>query len=386
LRLSWPAALLAGCLSAAVSPALAVPCPARTDAPAGEWPTRAAEVGAAHPATLARLDELVFTLTGTEAERKGLRTDGVVVVHHGKVLYEKYARGHSARTRHQAWSISKSVTSLLAGVARAKAGFDLDASICDHVMPSNAELCQITGRHLLGWTSGIAWKEFYEDESNQKSSVLAMLYGEGHKDMLAFMLGHELGAAPGTVWSYSTGDNTLLMGVLQAAMKKAGHGDDWPWELLFDRIGAPRITFERDAAGTYVGGSTLLATPRDLARLGFLAVNDGCWNEERLLPAGWMDETLTLTPAYKGPLPQGVDPLDSPGLSWWLNKPVPEHQQSTPIPTMPEDLVWGRGHWGQYLYASPSLDLVAVRFGDDRQASFPHADFLAAVLELTRDP
>lgn len=363
-------------------------CPERTDWPGADWPSEAEAVAAARPDALAKLDQLAFTLTGKDEERLGLRTDGVLVVRRGKVVFERYARGYTAQSRHQVWSVSKSVTSLLAGVAKAKAGFDLDASICDHVTPSDPALCAITGRHLLGWTSGLDFREFYEDVSNQKSSVLAMLYGVGHRDMLGFMLGHALAVPPGTRWSYTTGDTTLLAGVVQAAMKKASQPDDWPWLELFDRIGAPRITFERDAAGTLVGGSTVLATPRDLARLGFLAVNDGCWAGERLLPEGWMAETLALNPVYEQPLAKAVNPLDSPGLSWWLNRPVPAHDQTAPLPSAPADLFWSRGHWGQYMYVIPSLDLVAVRFGDDRERGvpFPHDAFLAAVLELTREP
>ncbi len=333
--------------------------------PASDWPNVVAEVRSARGPEIAALERYAFTLAEPDSARRGIRTDGLVIVHRGQVTYERYGRGFGPGTRHLAWSVTKSVTSALAGAVALEGAVAPGDSICVHVSNAPRRHCGITVQHLLEYASGLDWTESYEHRAHQASSVLAMLYGVGRRDMAAFALGHDARAAPGAQWAYSSGDAAILSAVLGAA-SASRFGDDWPWRLLFDRIGMTSAAFERDPAGTYVGSSHLYATPRDLARVGWLYLSDGCWAGARILPEGWIASST----AVSAPLRRGSPfrkPPDVTGWGWWLNRAVPELGVGAPWPDVPEDAFYAQGHWGQLLVVIPSLEMVIVRAGDDRE-------------------
>lgn len=355
-------------------------CPERAEWPTRQWATGALPAG--REQALAAFEAYAFTRVGKEEERKGVRTDGVVIVHRGRVVYERYAPGWKADTRHLGWSMSKSVTNALTALAVAHGALSLDDSICKHVKATNEAACAITPRHLLEFASGLDWKEGYEHGGGlQSSSVLAMLYGEGRRDMVGFITSHVLRDPPGTSWEYSSGDTTLLAGVVGAAMRSR-FGEGWEWKLLFEPVGVRSAVWERDEQGVLVGSSLMHATPRDWAKLGFFFLNDGCWAGQRLLPEGWMATSV----AVSKPLQQKrVDwhRGDVQGWQFWLNRRVPGVQEEKPWPDVPEDAFAMRGHWGQSVTIIPSLDLVVVRMADDREReAFSLNTFLARALPL----
>lgn len=381
--------LLAGALLAPAAAAAA--CPTVPSWPTHAWPSRVQEV-AAQKSDAIRALEAYATLSRLDPERKGIRTDGVVVIHRGDLIYERYAPGYAADKRHLSWSVSKSFTNALVGRAVQLGALSLSDSVCQHLsLPAGTEGCGITVQDLLEFASGLDWTETYEGKSNQASSVLAMLYGEGRKDMATFVATHRLRDAPGTSFMYSSGDTTLLASVLGEAVKtKLGMGEDFPWTLLFEPLGIRSATWERDAKGHFVGSSYLYATPRDLARFGYFFLRDGCWEgqggqTERLLPEGWVADSTSVSRPYRlKTLDAG--PGDVQGRLWWLNQPVPERNVSTrPWPDVPADAFAARGHWGQSITVIPSLDLVVVRTADDREPdAFDLNHFLSLALALVR--
>ncbi len=355
-------------------------CPTRSTWPTQDWQSTAAATALARPDAVAALETFAFTLQGTDAQRLGPRTDGLVVIHNGSIVYERYARGFTGAMPHLSWSVSKSVVNALVGIGVARGALSLGDSICKYVTPHNPAACAITVQNLLEFSSGFAWDELYENESNQASSVLAMLYGEGHKDMVSFVSGHALRAAPGTTYDYSSGDATLLAGVIQAALAPS-LGEDFPWTQLFTPIGMTSAVWERDHRGVLVGASYLYATPRDLAKFGFLFLNDGCWDGQRLLPEGWVQSSTQVSQPYlTKPLETAVG--DVQGRQWWLNQPVPSLNIATPWPDVPTDAYAAEGHWGQLVAVIPSLDLVVVRTADDRDPALGSADFHDQLLKL----
>jgi CubicO group peptidase (beta-lactamase class C family) len=240
----------------------------------------------------------------------------------------------------------------------------------------------ITIRHLMEFGSGFDWRESYEHESYQVSSVLALLYGIGRRDAVKFVTSHPLRDAPGTSWDYSTGDSTVLASVIAAAMAPQ-FGADFAFDLLFNPIGMKSAVLERDPKGNPMGGSYLYATAQDFARFGFLYLNDGCWNGTRLLPEGWVASSTAVAPAFRVKV---IHPESEPsGWQWWLNKAVPEAGiSSLPWPDVPGDAYAAEGHWGQRIIVVPSADVVIVRNGDDRNATMDVSSLAKLALAVAR--
>jgi CubicO group peptidase (beta-lactamase class C family) len=354
-------------------------CPDRAVWPTAAFPDRTAEVGLTRKEAIRALEAYAFSLTGADADRIGVRTDGVLIVQAGQIVYERYARGYGADLPHYGWSVTKSVINALTGIAVAEGLLSIEDSVCRFVTLPRADHCDIKVRDLLEFASGLAWTESYEGQSNQVSSVLAMLYGEGRHDMLRFVAGHDSRDPPGATYMYSSGDSTFLAGVVARALR--ARGPDFAWDLLFTPIGMRSAVLEEDEAGTPVGGSYLYATLRDYARFGYLFLADGCWEGRRLLPEGWVsDSTAVSAPFRRRTI--GRDPGDVQGRQWWLNLPVPEAGQATPWPHAPADAYAARGHWGQSITVVPSADAVIVRTADDRDGTFDVDRFLGLALAV----
>ncbi len=396
-------ALAALLLSAGPGPRQDLPAPTACrslpDQPGHDWRLLPAPTDAVRVAAIEALDRHAFP--ARLPDRKGLRTDGLLVLRGGAIVHERYADGFDPATPHVAWSCAKSLTAALAGVAVARGALDLDASICRlppvpapglagierTLQPWEAlqPRCDLTARHLLQLASGLDWNETYEGKGLQASSVLAMLYGVGRADMAGFVRRHRSRAPPGERFNYSSGDSVLLSAVVGAALSP-GLGPGWPTAALLEPLGMESAVLERDAAGTVVGSSLWHATPRDLARLGLLYLADGCWGGERLLPSGFVAASTALSAPSRAGAASGREG-DRYGLGWWLNRPVPELGLPAPWAGVPEDAFAARGHWGQLIAVVPSLGLVVVRTADDREAGvFDLGRFLTLAIAAGRAP
>ncbi|MDU9390686.1 serine hydrolase [Pseudomonas sp. zfem002] len=300
-----------------------------------------------------------------EQTREGVRTDALLVIRDGRVLFERYANPTTAETPHLTWSISKSVLATVLGVAYGEGRFKLDDPAAKFYPPMQAHP-QLRIEDLLHWASGLDWQEDYE-YAPLKSSVVAMLYTRGRGDMAGFTAAHGVAAAPGERFLYSSGDSNVLAAALRQMVGAEAYAD-YPWQALFEPLGIRQAVWERDAQGTFVGSSYLYMTARELARIGQLMLDDGRWQGRQLLPADWV--AFNRKAFAKASIEPG-EPL--PGGHWWLN-------QAGAWPDAPADTFAALGHWGQGLYVLPQQRLVIVRYADDRDGSFQHDSLLRLVL------
>ncbi|WP_448723208.1 serine hydrolase domain-containing protein [Pseudomonas farris] len=306
-----------------------------------------------------------------DATHQGIRTDALLVIRDGQLVYERYAGPTTAQTPHLTWSISKSLMAAVLGVAYGEGLFKLQDPAVKFYPPLEKHPA-MTMADLLHWASGLDWQEDYE-YAPLKSSVVAMLYTRGHRDMAAFTADHDEYAKPGQAFRYSSGDSNLLSAALKTIVGPARY-PDYPWTALFEPLGIRTAVWEADATGTFVASSYAYLTARDLARVGLLMARDGRWRERQLLPKDWVDFSREPFAGYQANQDEAV-----PGGHWWLNRAVDGATQ--PWPDAPADTFAALGHWGQAMYVIPSEKLVIVRYGDDRDGSYRHNALLKLALK-----
>jgi CubicO group peptidase (beta-lactamase class C family) len=334
------------------------------------WPGEHWAVQPAPPTmALADLEHYAFPPRDDQS-RKGIRTDALLVIRDGEIIYERYAAPTTADTPHLTWSVSKSVMATVLGVAYGEGRFRLDDPVAKFYPPFAAHPA-IKMQDLLHWASGLDWQEDYE-YAPLNSSVVAMLYTRGRGDMARFTADHDVASAPGTSYRYSSGDSTVLAAALKGMVDDKAYVD-YPWTALFEPLGIKSATWETDSTGTFVGSSYAYMTARDLARIGLLMARGGVWQDRQVLPKDWVD--FNLTPFTQStPLPAN----EMPGGQWWLNRR--SANQAGPWPDAPPDTFAALGHWGQAMYVIPEEKLVIVRYADDRDATFDHNQLLKLAL------
>ncbi|MFW6067896.1 MAG: serine hydrolase domain-containing protein [Myxococcota bacterium] len=297
-----------------------------------EWEVRAPEdVG---------MDAAVLEGARDYAFEPSRYTQGVVVVRRGVIVAEWYADGKDADSFAASWSVAKSFTSTLIGIAIEEGLIDnVDVPMVDY-FPSwqGTERESITLQHVLHMASGLDWVEEYSLDSD--SNITRMVLGE--TDQLAYAASIEPEVDPGTRFNYSSGDTMLLSGVLEQAtgMSAQAYGQ----EVLFEPLGMEPVEWWRDVPGHTLTYCCLDTPTRQFAKLGQLFLNEGQWQGRQLVPWSWVAASTTPSPSYEGY-----------GYQWWLT--------GRTVPELPEDTFSARGHDGQYVYVIPSEDLVVVRNG-----------------------
>jgi CubicO group peptidase (beta-lactamase class C family) len=279
------------------------------------------------------------------------RSDALVVAQNGKLVFERYDPDHGANVRHISWSMAKSITHALVGIAVAEGRVDIDRPLKLVAHPDP----KLTLRALLTLTDGLGWDE--GSYSPTDSDAARMLYGKGRMDGAAYTAAMKQTYRPGTRFNYSTGSYQLAAAELQASLFP-GLTDPharraavlaWMKNRLFDPLAMSSAQPEFDASGTFVGGSWVYATARDFARFGEFYRLDGMWAGRRILPPGWVKfaRTPTVEPVY--------------GAGFWLEAPAGHKPPSLMAGRGPLDAFSAQGHNGQLVVIVPSKALVIVR-------------------------
>lgn len=295
------------------------------------------------PALQAALDE-AFAENVKGAPRA---TKAVLILHHGRTLAERYAPGYGPSTAILSFSMSKSVTSALAGILVG----DGKLSLSTPIPLEGSVRSGITLEHLLRMTSGLDLDE--TGSGFDPSNHVIYLHTE---DMAARAAKAKVLAPPGQLWGYSTASTHLAARLVRDAAGGADAVQRFAQDRLFQPLGMQHVTMETDETGTPIGGHYMLASARDWGHFGLLYLNKGVApNGQRLLPENWVpwSTQATLGTNY--------------GAGWWLNHkgpgPAGPGYNMPLMPDVPSDAFYALGNLGQYVVVIPSKDLVVVRLG-----------------------
>ncbi len=271
-------------------------------------------------------------------------THAFLIAHRGKLVFEYYPDGVTHSDTQKSWSMAKSITQALVGIAVRKGLLNIhDRAPVPEWSSLDDPRHEITWDQLLRMSSGLDWIEEYVP--GQPSDVIEMLFGDNAlADTGAYAANKPLAYPVGSHWCYSSGTTNIIARALSQVLG-GGFGAirDFMFTELFDKIGMTSPKPVLDKVGTFVGSSFCYCTPRDFARLGYLYLRDGIWDGDRILPEGWVDYARTPTPVPE------AEPLGY-GAHWWLGLCGPASFSAN-------------GFQGQYTIVIPDLDMVMVRHG-----------------------
>ena len=310
-------------------------------------------------------------------------TRGVVILHGGILIAERYAPGYGPDSKLISWSMAKTVTGTLMGlmIADGRLSLDQPAPIAEWKTPGDPR-GRITIRNLLQMASGLDHTEMPgpggEPPIYDVDTTKMLFLTEGRDDVSRYAEKRSMEAQPGSKFEYSTATSHILADVMARTLTDS---DDplarrdamlqFARGRLFDPLGMKSMTPEFDRNGTMLGGSMIHATARDWAKLGEFLRNNGSVKGAQLLPTRWtqfMRRSSEQDAAYGGHL--------------WLNKPRPEGRDQVLFPgKAPDDVFAMLGHLGQFVVVSPQHKLVIVRLGktDDPELD-PINDQIARVI------
>jgi CubicO group peptidase (beta-lactamase class C family) len=272
----------------------------------------------------------------TAADNLALSQDvaSFLVVRHGKLAFESYFNGNEATYANNVHSLSKSILSVLSGLAVDDGYLSIDQPIGD-LLPEEliGDSGDVTVRNLLTMSAGLEW---FENETEYEI--------DGDHSHVAAVLAQPRIAPPGSEFLYNTGLTQTLSAVLAENI-----GDSlcaYAHDRLFEPLGIDVDHWKVDRDGYHAGGHSVFLTPRELATFGQLVLQGGVWGGNQLIPSAWLDESLT--PTWDLECSPGDSVRVGYGYLWWLH-----------------DLdgleVWtADGYAGQRLFVIPDLEMIVV--------------------------
>lgn len=286
------------------------------------------------------------------AEARGLAIAYLRIYHGGDLIggYDRVSRP----TRLNVYSVSKSVTSIAAGIAMDEGLFSLDDRVCDHfpefrsAWPPNAGDVRI--RHLLTMTSGLSHRPFLFDDPERYRV----------RDWMKYYLSDRFPHRPGTHFQYNNLDPYVLGRVIERT--SGSRLVDYLRPRLFDPLGIGNPDWLVCPTGHSMAASGLLLTVDEMARFGLLLLGRGVLNGRRLVSEAYVERA---TRNEFGVVNDG--PRDGYGYCFWLDDELGAYR--------------AEGRYGQFVIVLPSEGLViACQAFDDRDVyGFLHDELILPV-------
>jgi CubicO group peptidase (beta-lactamase class C family) len=267
----------------------------------------------------------------------GQRSAALMVLHNGQVRLERYGLDFDSEGRWTSFSVAKSLTSTLVGMA-VRDGYikSMDDKVSNYIAEMKGSAYDdVSIRQLLTMTSGVAWNENYDDPKSDVAQFNNHKPKDGEDAVVSYLRKLPRAVPAGTRWLYSTGE-TNLVGVLVARATKKTLADYLAEKIWRPAGMAQQATWILSKTGQEISGCCLQAATRDFARFGQFILNGAQINGQPTLPDGWLPEA---TSARIGT----GEPGRGYGYQWW---------------TYDDGSFAARGIFGQGIFIDPARKLV----------------------------
>ncbi|MEE4261844.1 MAG: serine hydrolase [Desulfobacteraceae bacterium] len=269
----------------------------------------------------------------------------VLLIKNGKLVLEEYFNGYSREIKPIIASVTKSITSILIGIALDR---QMIGSIDQRVYEFFPEYkgtrwidrkYDITVEHVLTMAAGVDWDEItflHPDHRNPNT----LMYTSDHP--IGYVLDKKQLDPPGSRWRYNSGLTVLLGGILKNATGL--YADEFAGQYLFNPMGITDYLWLKHPDGTIYAHGDLFLKPRDMAKIGYLMLNQGKWQNKQIVSQEWVKaSTRKHIETYRG---YGY------GYQWRCGKTLICDQEI--------EAFWASGTGGQKIYVFPKLDLIVV--------------------------
>jgi CubicO group peptidase (beta-lactamase class C family) len=313
--------------------------------PLGEGAVQSAMLSPARQAVLHAAAQAMFSEPSPDPLQQR-HTNALLVAQGGQLVFEQYAQPYSRARLQLGWSMTKTLTALVAGLMERDGQLQLDAPV-GLAAWQGSNKAAITWRQLLNMAPGIRWNE--GGYGIGVDDTAPMLFSQG--DQCAWVAGLPLVSKPGAAFNYSTGFANLAMCRLKE-MAGGTHQQLYSYyqQRLFAPLGIRGGYIEPDAAGTPVGGARGFLRPVDWLRLGQLVANGGQWQGQPLLNADYVHFMTSASPAADG----------YGGMMWRRTAGhIPKDLQAR----LPDDMAAFVGFQEQHMVIIPSKHLIVLRMG-----------------------
>ena len=303
-------------------------------------------------------------------------TDGLIILHDGKMLFEDYWNGNSKDSKHISFSVAKSYLSALFGIAVNEGLID---SIDDNVTKYLEDFVgtgyeNVKIKNLLQMSSGIEFNEDYADPNSDINKFSrASAKGQSFRD---FAKSLKNGREQGTYNHYVSLDTQVLAMILESVTDMPVR--EYLYKRIWNKIGAESDAYYiTDSTGADMALGGLNAILRDYAKFGQLYLEKGNWLGEQIVPKSWIADSIT--PDAPHLMPNAGDLSSNEwgyGYQWW-------------IPGDPLTDYTAHGIFNQFIYVDPISNVVIAktssnhRFRSEREYS--KAAHIAMFRAITKD-
>jgi len=326
--------------------------------------------GAARPWDMAPqdLDALQVELAGGKSgSLRGLMedyfTDALVVIHKGRLVYERYWNGMTPTSPHWLASTSKSVIGTAAAVLVDRGVLDRDSLVKDHVPElADSGFGEATVGQILDMTAGTAWDESMDELRNPDSAARQYgaasgswkIVGVESEGVFPFLPTLKQDREHGASFVYNSPQTDVLGWILTRVTAKPVERivSDEFWSSL----GAEsQAYYFLDTAGYAWATGGLSITARDLARFGLLMLNEGQINGRRVFPPTVVSDIKTggSVKAFAAGSHADVYPGGAYRNFWWIKNNA-------------DKAYLAKGIYGQYIYVNPAKETVIIRFASEK--------------------
>lgn len=280
-------------------------------------------------------------------------TQGFIFIQNDTIQYENYWRGQEEDKQHISWSMAKSFVSALFGIAMDEGYIKSIDQTVDEYLPElkGSGYDGVKIKDVLQMSTGVKFDETYSDPNSDINR-----YWEGFgfgksQDKFASTLINQ--RPPGTYNQYVS-INTHVLGMI--IVKATGRSlTDYLEEKIWKPIGSEFDAYWlADGEGMEMALGGLNACLRDYAKIGRLYLNKGNWNGTQIVPANWVEKSISITEEYL--MPQSKNSSDigiGYGYQWW-------------IPDGNEGEFMAIGVFNQYIYINPTTNTIIVKNSANR--------------------